>query len=151
MNQYSELLFYLKSLLEADPLVKTVTQGDFDKVSQNKMIVYTLAHIVIDDASFTNGQTVGFNVQIAAIDQVDSNPELKEGIFFNNNNEVDVFNETLGILNRLWCKLNQDFEDKGIKAPDNCTCNKWMSDVNSAVGFVLNFSVELDNRTMKLS
>lgn len=151
MNQYSELLYYLKSLLDADPLVNTVTQGDFNKVSQNKMIVYTLAHIVIGDPFFTNGQTVGFNLQVAAIDQVDSNPEIKEGNFFDNNNEVDIFNETLAILNRFWTKINQDFEDKGIKAPDNCTLNKWISDVNSAVGFVLNFTVELDNRDMILN
>ena len=150
MNHYTELLYYLKQLLEADPLVNTVTQGDFDKVALNKMDIFMLTHIVIGDPFFTNGQTVGFNLEVAAIDIVDVNKEVNVDKFFLNNNEVDVFNETLAVLNRFWTKLNQDFEGQGIKAPDNSTLSQWESDKDGAVGYVLNFTVELPNREMSL-
>ena len=151
MNHYTELLYYLKDLLQKDALVNTVTQGDFNKVALNKMDIYTLAHIVIGDPFFTNGQTVGFNLEVAVIDAVDYNPEITEDKFFQNNNEVDVFNETLAVLNRFWTSINQDFEEKGIRAPDNSTLRQWVSDKDSAVGYVLTFTVELPNRKMSLS
>lgn len=150
LNHYTELLYYLKQLLEQDPLVNTVTQGDFDKVALNKMDIFMLCHIVIGDPFFTNGQTVGFNLEVAAIDIVDINKEVNTDKFFLNNNEVDVFNETLAVLNRFWTKINQDFEEKGIKAPDNSTLNQWESDKDNAVGYVLNFTVELPNSKMSL-
>lgn len=150
MNHYTELLYYFKQLLESDPLVNTVTQGDFDKVALDKMDIFMLCHIVIGDPIFTNGQTVGFNCEVACIDIVDINKEITDTKFFENNNEVDVFNETLAVLNRFWTKLNQDFERKGIKASDNVTLNQWLSDKDNAVGYVLPFTVEMPNREMSL-
>lgn len=151
MNHYTEILYYLKSLLESDGLVNTVTQGDIDKVSLNKMDIYMLAHIVIGDPIFTNGQTVGFNIEVLCCDVVDQNNEVNDEKFFKNDNEVDVFNETLAVLNRFWTKLNQDFESKGITASSNVTLQQWISDKDNAVGYVLPFTVEMPNRTMNLS
>jgi hypothetical protein len=151
MNHYTSLLLYLKELLKSDPLINTITQGDFSKVALNKTNIYTLAHIVIGDPFFTNGQTVGFNLEVAVIDAVLTNLDNGEDSFFNSNNEVDVYNETLAVLNRFWTSINHDFEDKGIKAPDNCTLRQWLSDKDSAVGYVLTFTVELPNSEMILS
>lgn len=151
MNQYTELLYYFKALLDADPLVNTVTQGNEDDIALNKMDLFMLCHIFIGDAIFTNGQTVGFNVVITCLDIVDHNPEQRENKFFKNNNEVDVYNETLAVLNRFWTKINQDFEDKGIKAPDNATLEKGeLQTKDGAVGWKLPFTVELPNRELNL-
>jgi hypothetical protein len=152
MNQYTELLYYFKALLEADPLVNTVTQGDADEIALNKMDVFMLCHIDVGDAIFTNGQTVGFNVEIRCLDIVDHNPEQTEDKFFNNSNEVDVYNETLAVLNRFWSKVHIDFEEKGIEAPSNATLRKGVSETkDGAVGWGLPFTVELPNRKLNLS
>lgn len=150
MNHYSQLLYYFKQLLESDKLVNTVTQGDLDKVALDKLDIFTLAHIVIGDGILTNGQTVGFNCQVACIDIVDINNEITDNKFFKNNNEVDVYNETFAVINRFWTKLNQDFERKGIKTSDNARPQKWVSDKDNAVGYYVEFDVEMPNRAMSL-
>jgi len=150
MNHYTELLYYLKGILESDPLVNTVTQGELDMVSLNKMDIYMLCHIVINEPLFTNGQTVGFNVEVLCCDVVDINKEVNEDKFFKNDNEVDVLNETLAVLNRFWTKLNQDFERKGITTDDNVTLQQWLNDKDNAVGYVLPFTVQMPNKKMNL-
>jgi hypothetical protein len=152
MNQYTELIYYFKALLEADPLVNTVTQGDADEMALNKMDVFMLCHINVGDAIFTNGQTVGFNCEITCLDIIDHNLEQTEDKFFKNNNEVDVYNETLAVLNRFWSNVHIDFEEKGIKAPENATLEKGALETkDNAVGWKLPFSVELPNRKLNLS
>jgi len=97
MNQYSELLNYLKQLAEADNLVNTVTKGDFEKVDLEKANIFPLVHINISGASFTNGNTIVFNVQIGAFDIRDINKEVSTDKFWEQDNEVDNHNETLAI------------------------------------------------------
>ena len=81
LNHYTELLRYIKQLLEADELVNTITQGDFDKIDLDKMNIYPLVHIYIGDASFSNGQTINFNVSIGAMSARDTNKELNTDKF----------------------------------------------------------------------
>lgn len=152
LNHYSALLDYIKSLLEKDPLVNTITQGDFDKIDLNKMNIYPLVHIYIGDGSFSNGQTINLNVSIGAMSQRDTTNELSLDKFYKNDNEIDNFNEMLAVLNRLWTKMYVDFEDAGIVASENPTLLKrsQVLDKNKLEGWQLEFNVEMPNSTLSL-
>ena len=78
LNHYSELIRYIKSLLEQDDLVNTITQGNPESMDLNKMNIYPLANIEINDASFTNGQNVVFDVVISTMNQRDTTNEVND-------------------------------------------------------------------------
>lgn len=152
LNHYSELLRYIKQLLDSDPLVNTVTQGDFDKVDLDKMNIYPLTHIYIGDGSFSNGQTINFNVSIGAMSIRDINDEVNDDKFWRNDNEVDNYNEMLAVLNRLWTKMYIDFEDADIIATENPNLLKRSQDrdKNKLEGWQLEFQVSMPNSTLSL-
>lgn len=150
MNHYSQLLAYIKLLAEADSFVNTVTQGEFDMIDLNKMNLYPLVHIYIGDASFTNGQSVNFNVSIGSMTQLNSSNDITTDKFYGNDNEIDCYNETLEVLNRLWTTMFRDFEDQGIYTSENPTMTKAREDKNTLVGWQLDFEVVMPNRTLSL-
>jgi hypothetical protein len=152
LNHYSELLRYIKQLLESDPLINTITQGDFDKIDLNKMNLYPLAHVYIGDGSFSNGQTINFNVSIGAMSRRDVTNDVNNNKFWGNDNEVDNYNEMLAVMNRLWTKMYVDFEDAGIVASENPTLlkRKQEQDKNSLEGWQLEFQVSMPNSVLRL-
>ena len=152
MNHYTELLTYIKSLAAADPFVNTVTQGDFDVIDLNKMNLYPLVHIYIGDASFTNGQSVNFNVSIGSMNAREFVKDVNVDKFWNNDNEVDNYNETLAVLNRMWTIMFRDFQDHGITTTENPTLLKRKSELNknSLEGWQLEFQVIMPNITLSL-
>lgn len=151
MNQYSELLLYIKSLGEQDVFINTITQGDLQESYLSKADVYPLLHISIDSGSFTNGSTVLFNVLLECVALRDINKEIKTDKFFSNDNEVDNHNETLASLNRLWNLMYKDFEDKNITASENPTLNKITYDKSNIVdGWSIEFNVEMPNTEIRL-
>jgi len=42
MNQYTQLLYYIKSLADADELVNTVSKGVFDNLDLEKQNIFPL-------------------------------------------------------------------------------------------------------------
>lgn len=151
MNQYSELLYYIKQLLESDDMVHTVTKGQMPEKDLEKFNIYPLCHIDISGGSFSNGQTVSFDVDIACMDIRDINNEIDDDKFWSNDNEVDNHNATLAILNRLWTSMYRDFSDKNITASENPTLNKiTFEDSNLLDGWMISFQVELPNNTLNL-
>lgn len=150
MNHYSQILEYIKGLAESDSFVNTVLQGNLDVIDLNKMNIYPLVHIYIGDASFTNGQSVNFNVSIISATQLNSSNEITTDKFYGNDNEIDCYNETLAVLNRLWTTMYRDFQDHGIYASENPTMRKASPDKNSLVGWQLDFDVVMPNRTLSL-
>lgn len=151
MNQYTQLLYYLKSLADADEFVNTVTQGDPDKIDWDKGNIFPLVHIVIDSGSFTNGQTIVFNVSLAALQQRDVNNEVISDKFWKQDNEVDNHNEMLAVLNRMWLTMYRDFSENNITASENPELNKiTYAHQNTLDGWELNFEVELPNTTINL-
>lgn len=151
LNQYTELLTYMKELLEADPLVNTITNSTPDKIDWEKMNIFPLVNISINDGSFTNGSTIKFNVEVAALDVRDKNNEISTDKFWNQDNEVDNLNEMLAVINRLWTQMYIDFEDRDITSSENPTFNAIREDNSNLLdGWVLTFDVEIPNTTMSL-
>lgn len=151
MNQYSELLYYIKSLADADELVNTITKGDFEKLDLDKKNIFPLVHINITDGGFTNGSVVRFGVQIGAFDIRDINKEIQTDKFFEQDNEVDNHNLTFAILNRMWLQMYVDFEKNNITASENPSLEiQTFTRGNLLDGWILTFEVEVPNTTINL-
>jgi hypothetical protein len=151
MNQYTELLYYVKELAEADTLVNTVTKGDFEKLDLDKANIFPLVHINITDAGFSNGQTVKFGMQIGCFDIRDINKEIRTDKFWEQDNEVDNHNLTLAVLNRMWLKMYTDFEKNNITSSENPTLEiQSFVRTNLLDGWILTFEVEMPNTTISL-
>lgn len=152
MNHYTELLTYIKQLGEADPLINTITQGEFDRLDLDKGNIFPLLHTTVTGASFTNGSTIIFNVEIAALQQRDINKEINTDKFWLNDNEVDNLNEMLAVLNRLWGKMYKDFEDNNITSTENPTLSIVQPEqtTNLIEGWIISFDIEMPNTTISL-
>jgi len=152
LNHYSELLNYIKSLGEADPFINTITQGDFDRVDLDKGNIMPILHINIIGGSFTNGQTVVLDVEIAALQQRDDNNEERTDKFFQQDNEIDNMNEMLAVLNRIWTIAFRDFEDRNFRASEDPTLEivDQRTTTNSIEGWNLSFSLIMPNTTISL-
>ena len=151
MNHYSQVLNYLKTLAEQDDFVNTVTQGDMSDVDINKMNVFNLVHIDVLTASFSNGQTINFDVEIMCGQLRDSNKTDEGDKFWNQDNEVDNLNETMAVLNRIWFKLLEDFTDQNIRVEESASLDQvteWNK--NLIDGWLMTFSIELPNNVIDI-
>jgi hypothetical protein len=151
LNQYTELLYYIKSLGEADVFINTITQGKFDALDLDKKNIFPLLHINITGSQFTNGQTVIFNVELGAFDIRDINKNIEDDKFWDNDNEVDNLNETLSVLNRIWVSMNKNFAENDITASENPSLEPIVEAYTNILdGWILTFDVELPNTTLNL-
>jgi len=151
MNQYTQILNYLKSLADADVFINTVTKGDWAKQELNKNIKFPQCHINVTDANFNNGNTIVFGVQIGVFDIRDISKENTTDVFWEQDNEVDNHNETLVSLNRMWLIMLTDFEKTNITASENPTLEIVSFErANILDGWILTFQVEVPNTTINL-
>ena len=155
MNQYTELLYYIKQLAEEDSFVNTVTQGEFDRLDLDKGNIFPLVHIQINSGTLTNGQVIRFNIQVGcfAVRHQYNDVDNQTGIdkFWLQDNEVDNMNTTLAVLNRMWLKMYKDFEDNNIVASENPTLDpQYFTRTNLLDGWILTFDVEVPNTTLNL-
>jgi len=151
MNQYSQLLYFLKGLAESNPLVNTVTKGDPSLIDLEKANIFPLVHIDISAAGFTNGQTITFDVSIAALSQRDINKKPNADKFWKQDNEVDNHNETFAILNDIWTRMYRNFDESDITASENPGLEKITYEKGNILdGWELTFTVELPNTTLNL-
>lgn len=152
LNHYTELLYFIKGLAESDQLVNTITQGDFDKLDLDKMNLTPLVHISIGNAVFSNGSTVGFDVQVGAHTVRDFNKnEVVSDKFWLQDNEVDNLNEMLAILNRLWSKIHLGFTNNDISTTENPSLSQTIDEgTNTLDGWILSFQVVMPNTELSL-
>lgn len=151
MNQYSQLLNYIKQLGESDLFVNTIAQGNIDEAFLDKGEIYPLLHIDIRTGSFTNGNVIILNVELTCVQQRDNNKEIVNDRFYKNDNEIDNFNETLAVLNRIWTIMYKDLCDKNITSSENPSITKIEDAFTDRLdGWQLNFDVELPNTTINI-
>ena len=151
MNHYSELLYYIKGLAEADPFINHVTQGEFAEADVDKMVLPTLINIEIVAGGFTNGNTITFDVELACLSIRDINKEVRTDDFWLQDNKVDNMNETHAVLNRLWNKMYVDFEKENITASENPSLAPIYFGTSKLLdGWLLTFTVEMPNTVINL-
>ena len=151
MNQYTTLFYHIKSLLEADVLVNTITQGDFQNIDLDKANVFPLVHLNIISANFVSESVISFNVNIAFLNQRDTVNEIRTDKFWRQDNEVDNYNEMLAVANRLWLQLYRDLNKDNITAELNVPLTKIDYEyTNTLDGWLLDFDVQIPNTTINI-
>jgi hypothetical protein len=151
MNHYTELLRYIKQIVDADDFVNTITQGDFDELDLDKANIFPLVHVNITGGSFSNGQTVVMNLEIGCFGIRDFNKEINTDKYYLNDNEVDNLNETLAVLNRLWGRMYKDFGENNITSSENPSFEAVTEyGKNYLDGWIITFDVEMPNTTINL-
>jgi len=150
MNQYTQVLNYLNQLaIEAG--ANTVTKDAPSDTDLQKENIYPLVNISIANGSFTNGQTINFNVLIEAFTIRDINKEVVNDKFYGNDNEVDNHNEMLAIINRMWTSMYRDFADNLITSSENPSFEKVTLDgLNMLDGWELTFAIDVPNTDLNL-
>ena len=106
MKGFYEVTDKLKTLLNAEPFVNTVTYGSIDDVDLDKQSIFPLSHIIVNNA-VVGTKTTTFSISILAMDIVDiSNDEVTD-TFVGNDNEQDVLNTQLALLTRVINELQR--------------------------------------------
>jgi len=152
LNHYTQLLTYIKELSDSDPLVNEVTQGEASKAMFDKITMFPLVHIYIGGFTFgTEARTLIWDVTIGALKKRDNTNEQTTDSFFFNTNEVDNFNETSAILNRLVSRMVADLSKSKIDVSVIGSADK-MDEMygEDKDGYVINLSLEIPNDTISL-
>ena len=142
MNAYYEVLRVLKFSLENNKDIHTVTQGDISTMDLNKMNIYPLGHIDLDDGTFREN-IIEFNCSIYAVDVIDTSNELTTDKFIGNDNEIDVFNTMLAVVRRTYLELVKDVYTNDITILGEPTIRKMEGAVNNLAGWEMTFIIEV--------
>ena len=149
MNQLTELYKYIKQLAEDDNFVNAVYR--MKDIEQKKEVITPVVGIDILSGGFTNGQTIIFNVEIAAFSIRDINKEIKTDTFWGNDNELDNQNTCISILNRIWLVMYRDFEENNITSSDNPTFEIGSFEGTKLLdGARMTFDIEMPNTLISL-
>jgi len=151
MNQYTQILNYIKTLSEQDEFVNTTTQGDTSDYDLDKGNIFPLLNIDINNAGFSNGNTITFNLEVGCCNLRDDNKETNTDKFWLQDNKVDNLNETLATLNKIWVKMLSDFENNNIRVDANADLEQVTNwNKNVVDGWLMTFTIEVPNTTLSL-
>lgn len=146
MKGFYEVTDKLKTLLNAEPFVNTVTYGSIDDVDLDKQSIFPLSHIIVNNA-VVGTKTTTFSISVLAMDIVDiSNDEVTD-TFVGNDNEQDVLNTQLALLTRVINELQRgdSYTDK-YQVQEDVTCEPFIDRFeNKLAGWTATFSVMVVN------
>ena len=146
MKGFYQVTDKLKTLLNAEPFVNTVTYGSIDDVDLDKQSIFPLSHIIVNNA-VVGTKTTTFSISVLAMDIVDiSNDEVTDS-FVGNDNEQDVLNTQLALLTRVINELQRgdSYTDK-YQVEADVTCEPFIDRFeNKLAGWTATFSVMVVN------
>jgi hypothetical protein len=146
MKGFYQVTDKLKTLLNAEPFVNTVTYGSIDDVDLDKQSIFPLSHIIVNNA-VVGTKTTTFSISVLAMDIVDiSNDEVTD-TFVGNDNEQDVLNTQLALLTRVINELQRgdSYTDK-YQVQEDVTCEPFVDRFeNKLAGWTATFSVMVVN------
>ena len=146
MTGFFDLTQKIKTTLEADPFVNTISSGSLDNVDINKQTIFPLSHIMVNNCSISKS-VLTFNVSVMCMDIVDESKSETTNIFRGNDNEQDVLNTQLGVLDRLIALLQRgDLYTDLYQVEGNVTCEPFTDRFeNKLAGWVATFDVQTKN------
>lgn len=112
MNGYFKATELLKNILQSYPTNVTVRTGRFNEMDLDKKTIYPLVYITQSLRSYVSSQMNSYTFEIGILIDRDNSRSVIEEKFYDNDNEIDNFNDSDNILNYLITTLRlQNNED----------------------------------------
>ena len=149
MSKVYEVLTTLKTQLEADDFVNTVSQGSIDDIDNIKQTMFPLSHIMINQATI-EGSVWRYSITIFCMDIVDKSPISTTDEFVGNDNEMDVLNTQLAVFNRVHEVLVRGANAGTFQMDGNPTCEPFTERFeNYLAGWACTFYLLIPNDMSK--
>lgn len=111
-NEFLTVINYLKGLLENDADINVVTHGVSNDIDLDKNTTYPLAHIqfLSFNPVYQSGM-ISFLFEVHILKIRDTNKIPSGDKWLRNDNELDNYNITVAIANRLFSRLGEQNTD----------------------------------------
>lgn len=145
-----DILDKIKSILDANEQINTVTYGDIFEVDLNKQTIFPLAHIMLGSATITD-HVIEHTVTVLCLDLVDqsnTDPRDEAVPFYGIDNEQDVLNTQLYVVNDLVQNLKKgDAHVDGFHLVGDPSCEPFTDRFeNKLAGWGVDLSIQTRNK-----
>lgn len=153
MTSFYDTINAIKTYLQGNTSVNTVSFGDILKVDLSKQSLFPLSNISVSDVVFGE-HTMAFTLNVMALDVVyDSSENItsEDNPFLGTNNLQDVLNTQLVVLNGLQSSLRRGelMQDKFI-VDSNLSADYLEEQFdNLLAGWAMDITVEVPNTDIK--
>ncbi len=145
MTGYYYAISKLKTMLEEDGFVNTITTGDLFDVDLSKQTIYPLTHIIGNSATIGE-QIVNYNISLIFMDIVDISKQPNLNQFDKNDNQLDVLNTQLSVANRLVQKIQRGTHEYNLEIVGDVTCEPFTDRFeNKVAGWTITFDLAVSN------
>lgn len=145
MQAYYNVLDKIKTTLELDDFVNTVTQGNIFDIDLKKQTIFPLSHIMVESGTIAD-RTINFSISVVCMDIVDKSSELTTNDFRGNDNEQDVLNTQLAVAVRLSTLLKRGEDTNLYQIVGEPNLEPFTERFeNYLAGWVVTFEIQLPN------
>ena len=145
MNTLYRLSEKIKTELQSNALINTVSYGDIEDIDLNKQTIFPLAHVNLTNAVIRSS-SVEVNVSILLMDIVDIS-KSEDVDYFGNDNEHDVLKSMLAAATKTVQELHRGSSyAEGFHLEDDANCEFFTDRFeNKLAGVSLTFNVNIQN------
>jgi len=149
MTSFYDVIESIKTYLEGNNSVNTVTFGNILDVDLNKQTIFPLSHLTVRNVVFSD-HTMSFTINVLCVDVVNESKENdKEQVepFFGHDNKQDVLNTQLMVLNGLQSSLRRGgLFQKDFVLDENINAELVEESFeNTLSGWAMDISIEVPN------
>jgi hypothetical protein len=154
MKEYYNLIDNIYNYLIGNNNINTVTTGDLLEVDLSKQTIFPLAHIIINDVTFSD-HFMSFSINVIAMDVVDEDKDDKQdkdSPHLGLDNSHDILNTMLSVVNGLQSSLRRGgMNENNYEINDSPTATQFEDRFeNLLTGWSLVLNVEIPNNDMGL-
>lgn len=150
MNTYFKVIDDLKTALNAEPFINTVSQGDIYEVDLSKKTLFPLAHLIIESIDIQTNR-IQLSLSLLLMDIVDISKESSTDVIRKNDNELDAINNMLNVAARLQAVLAKtDTYNANYELVGSFSCTPFKERFeNNLAGISADFTITLANDMTK--
>ena len=154
MKEYYNLIDNIYNYLIGNNNINTVTTGDLLEVDLSKQTIFPLAHIIVNDVTFSD-HFITFSINVIAMDVVDEDKDDKQDKdkpHLGLDNSHDILNTMLSVVNGLQSSLRRGgMNENNYEINDSPTATQFEDRFeNLLTGWSLVLNVEIPNNDMGL-
>ena len=154
MKEYYNLIDNIYNYLIGNNNINTVTTGDLLEVDLSKQTIFPLAHIIVNDVTFSD-HFITFSINVIAMDVVDEDKDDKQDKdkpHLGLDNSHDILNTMLSVVNGLQSSLRRGgMNENNYEINDSPTATQFEDRFeNLLTGWSLVLNIEIPNNDMGL-